>query len=349
MDILCLTRPEAVTEIHRQYLEAGADIIETNTFGSSPIGMEEFDLPAGTDAGDQSGRGGLCPPGGGRMHGSGPGAAAVRGRFDRSDGQNRLDVPACGGSGYRAVTFDQHVESYYQQVAALVEGGVDILFPETTFDTLNLKACLFAIARYFEERAVEVPVMASVTITDRAGRTLSGQTIEAFWNSIAHFPLLSVGINCALGPEQMRPYLAELSKIAPVYVSCHPNAGLPNEFGGFDLTPAADGGHAAGVRRPGLAEHRGRLLRHDTPVHRGNRADGPRPGSASPADRRTVHASERPGGVDVSSGRQLRDGRRADERHGLAPLRPLDSRREVRRSGGQLRASRWKPAPASST
>lgn len=237
VDILCLTRPEIVTEIHRQYLAAGADIIETNTFGSSPVGMEEYALPAGT------------------MREINLAAAACARRaadefMAREPGRPRFVAGSIGPTaktasmsprvedpGYRAVTFDQHVESYYAQVAALVEGGVDILFPETTFDTLNLKACLFAIARYFEERGVELPVMASVTITDRAGRTLSGQTIEAFWNSISHFPLLSVGINCALGPGQMRPYVEELSKIAPVYISCHPNAGLPNEFGGFDLTP----------------------------------------------------------------------------------------------------------------
>ena len=237
VDILCLTRPEAVTEIHRQYLEAGADIIETNTFGSSPIGMEEFDLPAGTMREINLAAAACARQAADECMARDPGrprfvAGSIGPTAKTASMSSRVEDP-----GYRAVTFDQHVQSYYQQVAALIEGGVDILFPETTFDTLNLKACLFAIARYFEERAVEVPVMASVTITDRAGRTLSGQTIEAFWNSIAHFPLLSVGINCALGPEQMRPYVAELSKIAPVYVSCHPNAGLPNEFGGFDLTP----------------------------------------------------------------------------------------------------------------
>ena len=109
--------------------------------------------------------------------------------------------------------------------------------PETTFDTLNLKACLFAISQFFDERGVELPVMVSVTITDASGRTLSGQTVEAFWNSVSHFPMLSVGLNCALGPDRMRPYLEELSRIAPCFVSCHPNAGLPNEFGGYDETP----------------------------------------------------------------------------------------------------------------
>ncbi|MCA9207202.1 MAG: homocysteine S-methyltransferase family protein, partial [Planctomycetales bacterium] len=237
VDILALTHPEKLTGIHRKYLEAGADIIETNTFGATPIGMEEFDLPrelvreinmaaveCARRAADEFSN--LTPDRPRFVAGSiGPTAKTCS------------ISPKVEDPGYRAVTFDQHVESYYEQVAALVEAGVDILFPETTFDTLNLKACLFAIARYFEEHDVEVPVMASVTITDRAGRTLSGQTIEAFWNSVSHFPLLSVGINCALGPAQMRSYIEELSNIAGCYISCHPNAGLPNEMGGFDLQP----------------------------------------------------------------------------------------------------------------
>ncbi len=237
VDVLCLTQPESVTEIHRDYLEAGADIIETNTFGSSPIGMEEFGLPpsmmreinlaaagcARRAADEYNTRDSSRP----RF------VAGSMGPTARTASMSpRVDDP-----GYRAVTFSQHVESYYEQAAALVDGGVDILFPETVFDTLNLKACLFAIERLFDERGIRLPVMASVTVTDRAGRTLSGQTIEAFWSSIAHANLLSVGINCALGPGQMRPYVEELSRLAPAYTSCHPNAGLPNELGTFDLSP----------------------------------------------------------------------------------------------------------------
>ncbi len=145
--------------------------------------------------------------------------------------------PDVNDPGYRAVTFDQLVAAYYEQAAALIEAGVDILLPETTFDTLNLKACLFAIEKYFEEHNVRLPVMASVTITDRSGRTLSGQTLEAFLISISHADLFSVGINCALGPELMRPYVEELSNLCPLWTSCHPNAGLPNELGGYDETP----------------------------------------------------------------------------------------------------------------
>jgi 5-methyltetrahydrofolate--homocysteine methyltransferase len=238
VDVLCLTHPDVVTDIHGQYLAAGADIIETNTFGASPVGMSEFDLPAEL------------------MREINQAAVACARRavdacLERTPGRPRFIAGSIGPTartasisprvedpGFRATTFDELVESYAQQVAVLVESGVDILFPETTFDTLNLKACLFAIDRYFEESGNRRPVMASVTITDASGRTLSGQTVEAFWNSISHFDLLSVGINCALGPEKMRPYVEELSGLATVFTSCHPNAGLPNAFGQYEQTPA---------------------------------------------------------------------------------------------------------------
>ena len=236
IDLLCLTRPEVITDIHRQYLRAGADIVETNTFGASPVAMQDFALES-------------------LVHELNVAAARCARRAvdeiqTQTPDQPRFVAGSIGPTsktasisphvedpGCRAVTFDQLVASYRAQVAALVEGGVDLLFPETTFDTLNLKACLFAIEQFFEESGVRLPVMVSVTITDASGRTLSGQTIEAFWNSISHCDLLSVGINCALGPERMRPYIEELSAIAPVCISCHPNAGLPNEFGGYDETP----------------------------------------------------------------------------------------------------------------
>jgi 5-methyltetrahydrofolate--homocysteine methyltransferase len=237
VDLLSITRPEVIEDIHRQYLEAGADIIETNTFGASPIGMEEFGLPpemmreinlaaagCARRAVDACNR--LTPD---------------RPRFVAGSigptGRTTSISPRVEDPGYRAVTFDQMAASYYRQVEVLVEGGVDILFAETTFDTLNLKACLFAIDQFFTDRQLRLPVMISVTITDASGRTLSGQTVEAFWNSVSHFDLLSVGINCALGPEKMRPYVEELSRIAPVFVSCHPNAGLPNAFGQYEETP----------------------------------------------------------------------------------------------------------------
>ncbi|TVS20314.1 MAG: methionine synthase [Planctomycetaceae bacterium] len=236
IDLLCLTRPDLVTGIHRSYLEAGADIIETNTFGATSVALEDFDLQ------DLVRELNLAAVACARV--------AVDEFRQRTPDRPRFIAGSIGPTtktasmsprvedpGYRAITFDQLVAAYYEQVAALMDGGVDILFPETTFDTLNLKACLFAIDQCFTDRGQRIPVMASVTVTDASGRTLSGQTIEAFWNSISHFDLLSVGINCALGPERMRPYVQELSRIASVFVSCHPNAGLPNEFGGYDETP----------------------------------------------------------------------------------------------------------------
>jgi 5-methyltetrahydrofolate--homocysteine methyltransferase len=236
VDILCLTRPDDITGIHRAFFEAGADIVETNTFGATPIAMEDFGL------------GHLC-----REINIAAVQCARRAveQTMAADSSRRCFVagsigptsktasvsPQVEDPAFRAVTFDQLVDSYEEQVAGLVAGGVDLLFPETSFDTLNMKACLFAIDRFFEKTGQRLPVMASVTITDASGRTLSGQTLEAFLNAIAHFPLLSVGINCALGPDRMRPYVEELAGICPFYVSCHPNAGLPNEFGGYDETP----------------------------------------------------------------------------------------------------------------
>jgi 5-methyltetrahydrofolate--homocysteine methyltransferase len=236
IDILVLTQPAAIEQIHRAYLEAGADIIETNTFGATGVAMADFGLS------DQVRELNLAA------------VALARRAVDEmnlrtpekprfvagSIGPTNKQLSIAGNvadPGYRSATFDQMVATYTEQIDALVEGGVDLLLCETAFDTLVMKACLFAIDQYFEEHGVSVPVMASFTVFD-GGRTLSAQTVEACWNSISHAKLLSVGINCALGPEMLRPYVEELSRIAPVYVSCYPNAGLPNAFGGFDETPA---------------------------------------------------------------------------------------------------------------
>ncbi|HUY88099.1 MAG TPA: methionine synthase [Pirellulales bacterium] len=235
IDILSITQPEAIEGIHRQYLEAGADIIETNTFGATSVAMADFELESHVRelnlAAARLAR---------RAADDFTQRTPEKPRFVAgSIGPTNRQLSIAGNvndPGYRAVTFDQMVETYYEQVDALIEGGVDLLLPETAFDTLVLKACLFAIDKYFEDHGVRVPVMASFTIF-QGGRTLSAQTIEACWNSISHADLLSVGMNCALGPEHMRPYVEELSQIAPIYVSCYPNAGLPNAFGGFDETP----------------------------------------------------------------------------------------------------------------
>src|SRR5947208_5868950 len=145
--------------------------------------------------------------------------------------------PDVNNPAFRSVSFDELVAAYYEEVRGLVDGGVDILLPETTFDTLNLKAALFAIQKFFDDTGKRLPVMASITITDASGRTLSGQTVEAAWNSISHAPLLTVGINCALGAKEMRPHIEELARVAPIFITCYPNAGLPNALGEYDETP----------------------------------------------------------------------------------------------------------------
>src|SRR5438105_5942634 len=236
-DLLCLTRPELVEAIHGQYLDAGADIIETNTFNSTSVSLADYHLEhlaydlnvAGAQVARRAADATMA-----RERARPRFVAGAIGPTNRTASMS----PNVNNPAFRAVTFDQLVEAYTEQVRGLMDGGVDLLLVETVFDTLNCKAVLFAIDQYFEAIRRRVPVMVSVTITDRSGRTLSGQTVEAFWNSIAHMPLLSVGINCALGAKQMRPYIEELATIAPVYVSCYPNAGLPNAFGGFDETPA---------------------------------------------------------------------------------------------------------------
>ncbi len=234
-EIMVLTQPRTIEDIHRTYLEAGADIIETDTFNSNPISMAEYDLQD-------------------HVHELNVKAAEIARRAVDDMNRRTPDRPrfVAGSLGptnktlcfsrkvedpaYRDVNFDQMAAAYRTQIHGLVSGGVDILLAETSFDTLNLKACLFAIDDYFERHNVRLPVMVSFTIF-QGGRTLTAQTVEACWISLSHFGMLSVGINCALGVEQMRPYVENLSAIAPVFTSCYPNAGLPNAMGEFDDTP----------------------------------------------------------------------------------------------------------------
>lgn len=238
-DILCLTQPKMIKDIHRQYFQAGADIVETNTFNANGISMREYELQDHTfevnEAAARLAREAAKEAGANRPLF----VAGSIGPMNRS-----LSIsPDVNDPGKRLVTFDEVVQGYLDQIDGLVAGGVDILMPETAFDTLNLKACLFAIDRYFKDHNVTLPVMVSGTITDDSGRTMTGQTIEAFWASISHFDMLSVGLNCALGPQKMRSFIDGLSKIASPYISCYPNAGLPNEMGEFDMSPKEMGGH----------------------------------------------------------------------------------------------------------
>lgn len=236
-DLLSITRPDIIAEIHRQYLEAGADIIETNTFSSTRIAQADYRLETlAYELNFQSAKiARMVADEFTRANPSKP--RFVAGALGPTNKTASIS-PNVNDPGYRAITFDELVEAYYEQTAGLVEGGVDVLLVETIFDTLNAKAAVFAIEKYFEEHTVApLPIMVSGTITDASGRTLSGQTTEAFMISLSHVPLLSIGLNCALGANQLRPYLQVMAKESDTFVSAYPNAGLPNEFGHYDQTP----------------------------------------------------------------------------------------------------------------
>lgn len=237
-DLLVFTRPEIIKEIHLKYLEAGADIIETNTFSGTKIAQKDYDLEDIVyDLNLKAAK--IAKEATTEFMAKNPGKKVyVAGALGPTNRTASIS-PDVNNPGFRAVDFDELQDNYYQQAKALLEGGIDIFLPETTFDTLNLKACLFAIKRLENECGEKFPLMISVTITDQSGRTLSGQTVEAFWNSVSHSNPLSVGINCALGAKEMRPYLMELSRIADCFISCYPNAGLPNPLSptGYDETP----------------------------------------------------------------------------------------------------------------
>jgi 5-methyltetrahydrofolate--homocysteine methyltransferase len=236
-DLLSLTRPGVIERIHSAYFAAGADVVETNTFNSTVISQADYAMEAIVTEMNTA-----------AVHAAKRAAAKA---MEADPSRPRFVVGAIGPLNrtlsmspdvnrpdFRAVTWDQVVNAYLEQARALAAAGADALLIETIFDTLNSKAALFATELLFDETGVRLPVMVSVTITDASGRTLSGQTIGAFYTSISHARPFSVGINCALGARQMRPYVEELSSIAQCYVTCHPNAGLPNAFGGYDETPA---------------------------------------------------------------------------------------------------------------
>ncbi|MEY4704857.1 MAG: homocysteine-N5-methyltetrahydrofolate transmethylase, B12-dependent, partial [Nitrospirota bacterium] len=233
------TQPAIIEEIHRQYFEAGADIVETNTFNAQAISLADYGMES--MAYELAKAGGECAKrAAAQVMAAAPGRSCfVAGAIGPTTKTSSISTDV-NNSGARGTTYDELVTVYYEQVRGLVDGGVDILLVETIFDTLNAKAAFFAIDKFFEDRKIKLPIMASVTfIQAGSNRGVTGQTIEAFWNSISHVPLLSVGINCALGPKEMRPLIEELSQLAPIYVSCHPNAGLPNPLlpTGFPETP----------------------------------------------------------------------------------------------------------------
>ncbi|OGL67710.1 MAG: methionine synthase [Candidatus Tectomicrobia bacterium RIFCSPLOWO2_12_FULL_69_37] len=235
-DLLCLTRPDLIRAIHEAYLEAGADVLKTNSFNSTAISMADYRMGAlAYELNVAAAR--LAREAADKFEARSPGKPRfVAGSIGPTNRTASLS-PDVNDPGFRNVSFDALREAYAEAARGLLDGGADLLLVETVFDTLNCKAAIFAIESLFEERGERVPVMVSGTITDASGRTLSGQTAEAFWNSVAHARPLSVGLNCALGAKQLRPYVEELSRVAGVPVSTHPNAGLPNEFGGYDDTP----------------------------------------------------------------------------------------------------------------
>lgn len=234
-DLLVITQPQIIEDIHFAFLEAGADVIETNTFNANGISMQDYHMENLVKELN--------------VHAVNVAKAAK----DRYQKQNNRPIfiagaigptnktaslsPDVNNPGFRGVSFDELVEAYREQTEALMDAGVDLILVETVFDTLNCKAALFAINTLKEERNSQIPLMVSGTITDNSGRTLSGQTTEAFYNSISHGELLTVGLNCALGADQMRQHVEEIARISDVYVSCYPNAGLPNEFGEYDDSP----------------------------------------------------------------------------------------------------------------
>src|SRR5215510_11467950 len=237
-DLLNLTRPDVIEGIHRQYLEAGADIIETNTFNAQAISLSDYRMEHLAYELNLASAG-IARRTVDQFIGSHPDRACfVAGSLGPTNRTASLS-PDVNNPAFRAVSYDQLVAAYYDQARGLLDGGADLLFVETVFDSLNSKAALFAIEKLFDESGSRVPVMCSFTITDASGRTLSGQTVEAYLNSVSHIGLLSIGINCALGPKEMRPFIEELANIAPIYTSCHPNAGLPDPLSptGFPETP----------------------------------------------------------------------------------------------------------------
>ncbi len=231
-DLLSITQPEAVKQVHRLYFQAGADIVETNTFSGTTIGMADYHLEDLVyELNYQSAK--IAREVADEFTDRPRFVAGSIGPTNRTASMS----PDVNDPGYRAVTFDDLRVAYKQQVEALIDGGCDVLLVETIFDTLNAKAALFAIEEVKEERKIDMPVMVSGTITDASGRTLSGQTVEAFLVSVSHIPLLSVGFNCALGADLLKPYLQTLAHNTSFNVSAHPNAGLPNAFGEYDETP----------------------------------------------------------------------------------------------------------------
>ncbi len=331
---LILTQPQAIEDIHADYLRAGADIVATNTFSSTAIAQADYDM---SDLAYELNRDGAQL------------ARNAATRVSAEDGKERFVAGALGPTnrtasispdvsnpGYRAVTFDDLRQSYGEQINGLLDGGVDLLLVETIFDTLNAKAALYAISEICEARGIDVPVMVSGTITDKSGRLLSGQLPEAFWNSVRHAKPITIGFNCALGAEDLRAHIADIGRVADTLVCAYPNAGLPNEFGQYDETPEYMARLIGEFARDGLVNIVGGCC-GTTPDHIAAIA-----AAVAPHRPRIVPTIEprlrtlRSRAVRTDAGDPVRQCRRAHQRHGLGQIPQADHRRRLHRgpSGG---------------
>jgi 5-methyltetrahydrofolate--homocysteine methyltransferase len=344
-DVLNLTRPDVIRAIHAEYLAAGADIIETNTFSGTRIAQADYGLEPWVYEINFEGA---------RLARLEADAAStpekprfVAGSIGPTNRTASLS-PDVNDPGKRNITFDELVVAYDEQIAGLVDGGVDVLLVETIIDTLNAKAVLYAIDKYIERTGTFRPTIISATITDNSGRILSGQTAEAFWYSVRHAKPLAVGLNCALGPKEMRPYIEILSKIADVRISCYPNAGLPNVFGGYDESPDAMAHHAHDFAHSGFVNLVGGCC-GTTPDHiraiaKAVEGVAPRrPGQTAPG---THLSGLEP--LDLAPGALFANIGERTNVTGSRAFRRLIEAGTTRRPS-KWRASRWRTAPSSST
>ena len=333
-DVLVLTQPDIVAGIHDAYLAAGADLIETNTFGATAVAQGDYGLEAHVY--EMNVEGARIAK---RVAAAWTAKTPDKPRFVAGaigPTNKVLSIsPDVNNPALRSITFDALRDAFKEQARGLVDGGADLILLETIVDTLNAKAALVAIREVFDEKGVEIPVLISVTITDRSGRTLSGQTIDAFWVSVRHAKPFAIGINCALGAKDMRPYIAELSAIADCWVSAYPNAGLPNAFGAYDEQPEETAALVRDFAASGFVNILGGCC-GTTPDHIAAIAravEGVTPRVR--ADRILPRADpvQRPRGDDDPPRRQLPDDRRAHQRHRLEEVRPPDHRRRLQRGG----------------
>ncbi len=341
-DVLSLTQPEIIREIHRAYFAADADIVCTNTFTASSISQADYGLEA--DCYELNRAAAVLAREAADEASTPERPRYVAGSLGPTNRTASIS-PDVNDPGARNVSFDELVESYVEEARGLVDGGVDLLLVETVFDTLNAKAAIFALETLFDELGRRWPVWISGTITDASGRTLSGQTTEAFWNSVRHVRPLLIGLNCALGASDLRPYVAELSRIADCFVAAHPNAGLPNEFGEYDETPDQMAAVLGDFATSGLVNLIGGCC-GTTPEHIAAIARAAKGADASgQGGDRPGHAALRPRAVHHRRGQPVRQRRRADQHHRLGPVPDADQGRRLRHravgrrpAGGQRRA-----------